>query len=652
MNWSAIGISTISSAQRALDLVGQNIANAATPGYHRQAPALVDRVYDGVHGIGVEVKRVIRYADDLLRRGILNSSGETGFAQTRLEIETRIETALVASGIDNKLGALFDRIQHLAARPDDITARRGVLAAAADLAGALNQLADDLTQIRNSVRQSIEQTVGDVNSFTTEIASLNLQIARVEMTGRDANDLRNQRDLLIEELSKKIDVRVVPQEYGQVNVYGAGTALVLNDTPTLLNADIDGSGNFFIYADNPLQPLTVASGELSALLQEYNVAIPGYAAQLDGLAVGLIQSIDEVQATGLGLNGPMISALGHRGVDNVALPLVSAGLDIPPQAGDLYISVTTLATGVRTLTSINIDPTTQSLQDIANAITTATGGQVQASIDLNYGTLQLQASPGFAFDFAGRLPTAVDSVGMNGTSIPALAGTYMGGANDIYTFTVLGSGTVGVTPGLTLEVRNGAGALLNTINIGAGYTPDTLIHAADGISFRLSAGTTNNGSFSSRVIAEPDTAGILPSLGINSIFTGASAATIGVRGDLLTNPALLSASRNGNSADARNIERLAALRDQPLLAGNTLTFEGYSHNLLGLVGSEVRATDLRHQASQTLLNGLQQQEQSIIGVDINEEMVKLLEFQRMLQSGVQYLSVVNKALDEILNIVR
>jgi flagellar hook-associated protein FlgK len=228
----------------------------------------------------------------------------------------------------------------------------------------------------------------------------------------------------------------------------------------------------------------------------------------------------------------------------------------------------------------------------------------------------------------------------------------MGAANDVYSFQVVGSGTVGVTAGLSLEVRDGGGTLLTTLNIGAGYTPDAPLNVGNGITVSLSAGTTNNGSFSARMIAQPDTARILPALGLNSFFTGVSAATIAVRPELVADPTLLSASRSGEIGDARNLERFAALREQAVLAGNTLSFEEFSQSVSGAIGDEVRSLDLRRLSSETLLQGLVQQEQSIIGVDINEEMVKLLEFERLVEAGAKYLSVVNSAMDDLLNIIK
>src|SRR5207244_3165776 len=160
-------------------------------------------------------------------------------------------------------------------------------------------------------------------------------------------------------------------------------------------------------------------------------------------------------ARGLGLSGPSTVLYGQRAVSATTVPLAQAGLAFPPRAGTLSISVTDLATGQRTLHQVNVDPSTQSLQALATAISAIP--RLQAIADSQTGKLTLLAQPGFGFDFAGRLSTAPDSQAITGTATPTVGGSYSGAANDAFTFTVVGSGTVGASNNLTLEARNSAG---------------------------------------------------------------------------------------------------------------------------------------------------------------------------------------------------
>jgi len=226
------------------------------------------------------------------------------------------------------------------------------------------------------------------------------------------------------------------------------------------------------------------------------------------------------------------------------------------------IGVTDTATGTRTNSTVAIDPATMSLQDVAGAITAATGGKVQATVDPVTNALRFAAQPGSKFDFAGR------------------------------------------------DTNPAAGA----------------------------------------AAADPDTARVLSALGVNGLFTGSTATDIAVRPDIAANPGLLAASRTGQPGDGTNLERLAAVRDQALGGGRTLS--GEFTDLAAAVGSDVQTLGDRQTAQAGVMRTLAAQEQSVAGVDVNEELVHLLNFQRMVEGAAKYLSVVNSALDSIMNIIR
>src|SRR5262249_10266481 len=152
---------------------------------------------------------------------------------------------------------------------------------------------------------------------------------------------------------------------------------------------------------------------------------------------------------------------------------------------------------------------------------------------------------------------------ITGTFGVQLGGHFTGQQNDMYTYRVVGSGTVGVTTGLALEVRNAAGSLLGSFNIGDGYAAGSALTSANGVTVTLSAGTANDGdTFSSAVVAQPDAGNLLPALGLNSFFDGADAASIQVRSVLLSNPAQLAISQTGQPGDGANLQQIAALRDK------------------------------------------------------------------------------------------
>jgi flagellar hook-associated protein 1 FlgK len=165
----------------------------------------------------------------------------------------------------------------------------------------------------------------------------------------------------------------------------------------------------------------------------------------------------------------------------------------------------------------------------------------------------------------------------------------------------------------------------------------------------LASGTANNGdTFSTPVISQPDTAGILTALGLGTFFTGSKAADIGVQPALLNNPSLLAASLNGSNGDNSNLTRLSALRDQPLLGNGTQTFTQAFNAVVGDVGTQVQQLTNLQTSQKAIGQQLTSQQQSISGVDPNEELVNLTNYQRSFQIASEYISTVSTTLSFLL----
>jgi flagellar hook-associated protein FlgK len=562
MNAFPIGTSAIATGQRALDLIGQNLANAATPGYHRQAVNLVNRVSGDVIGTGVDVASITRYTADPVRTAIVTGNALQGAIDARLDIRQQIENTLHSGdgGIGDQLNSFFNQVEQLTARPDDTAARRPLIAAAGQLSQQFNAAAGDIDRLRNDIAGQIPKTVEQVNTLASQIADYNVRIEVQEKQGNQANDLRDQRDQLVDSLSKLVDVKTVDQPYGVVNVIASNAAVVVGEFAAKFQVGPDATGKLVVTQSGYTQPVTFKSGSLAAQLEEVNTDIPTTRARLDTLASELSRRVNAVQATGLAASGPLTSTTGTASATSPTAALNGAGLPFPVSAGQLTVGVTDTATGNRTNTTLTIDPTTQSLQDIATALGGVPG--LSASVNSPSNTLTLQAQPGFAFDFAGR-----------DTNPP------------------------------------GGGA-----------------------------------------VASPDSSGLLAALGVNGFFTGSDAASIAVRPEIVADPTLLAASRTGQPGDATNLEAFAAIRDQQVIGGRTLA-EDFADQA-SAVGTDVQTLGDRQTAQSGVMQSLFAQEQSVTGVDQNEELVHLLDFQRMVQGASKYLSVVNSSLDEIMNIIR
>lgn len=552
MNAYRIGTSALSAGQQWLNTVGQNVANATTPGYHRQ---IIDFSASTVNGepTGVDVASISRFTAPPVRAAILRSNADASYAATRLSTSQQVEAVLspasgaIGEGLDN----FFNSVESLSSNPTDAALRRGVVAAASDLAGRFNSAANNLRQLRTDVGNQIPKAVEDVNRLATKIASLNKEIGAISRTGGQPNDLMDQRDQLVDQLSKKIDVRMVQQPFGVVNVSSSSGSLVIGDESTKIGLGTDSSGRMVVTPEGTSTPLALRSGSLAAQLHDYNDALPAVQSRLDNLAKEFMRQVNAVQASGLGSAGPQAQATGTTSVSDPTATLASAGLPFPVQSGTLTFSLTDTATGTRSEVAISIDPATQSLNDVAAAIASGTGGRVQATVGSPGNQLQLQAASGSRFDFTS---------------------------------------------------------------------------------------------------ANADTAGLLPALGIGGLFSGGAAADIKVPSEFQSNPALLAASKSGAAGDATNLESIVALRDVAAVSGRTFASEFADQ--AATVGLDVSQLADLETAQNSLVSGLAAQEQSVVGVDLNEEMVHLLDAQRMIQSASKYLSVVNDAMQSVMSIIR
>jgi flagellar hook-associated protein FlgK len=300
---------------------------------------------------------------------------------------------------------------------------------------------------------------------------------------------------------------------------------------------------------------------------------------------------------------------------------------------------------------LTIDPTTDSLQDVAAALSAI--DHLQAAVDSQTGTLQIWADPGFAFDFAGRLDPTPDPSAITGSARPAISGRFSGSANAAWTFDVVGSGSVGVTPGLTVEVRDAAGSLLASLDVGRGYEAGTGLTIADGVQVAFSAGTLNAGdAFAITAVAQPDTSHLLVALGLNTFFAGTDASSIAVHPLLLQAPELLAVARSGQSGDVDNLLRLIAARDTKLATLSAQTPEEFLAWTTGTVGDRVRSAELVFDQVELLGQQLDAERSSYSAVDPNEEMVRLVQLQQAFQAAAKLITVANETMAELLQTIR
>lgn len=644
-----IGLSGILAAQRAMLVTAHNISNSNTQGYTRQSTVMSAKLpaitRAGTIGQGVEIVKIIRHKDDYLNSRLRDISSSLGNASIQSQYLRELETVFnetSESSLNNALASFFRGINDLSQDAQNISSRATLLEKANTLTDTFHRTVTELDQMKLFVQQSIESKISDVNSLTANIANINQQIATLKVKDIESNDLFDKRETLLHDLSKIINITVITQDNGTMNVATSGGTLVSGTTSTKITTEVSASGDInIVNARNNASKYRFKSGEIKGLQGFYNETLVKYDDKLDTLAFGLIKDINRIHSEGVGLSGGFASILSTNAVSSSTAALDSAGLDISPASGDMYITVTNTSTGAVTKNKISVDVTTDSLTDLQSSI----DGLANISASIVDNKLLVKADTGYTYNFSYALDPNPGSLG---TSTASVSGIYTGESNDVYTFTALGTGTIGSTAGLQVEVTDSNGAVIATLDVGSDYTPDKILNVGNGVSVSFSSGSITAGNtLTLDVIHDSDTTDLLAALGINSFFRGTDASTIAVHSAISDDVSLIAAS-TGEVGNNTNALRLAALQDDTSAIDNT-TFADYLHQIASSLGEETSNAYKSEESFSAIETSLENRRDEVSGVSTDEELVNLVRFQQAYQASAKYISIVDGLVERLLS---
>jgi flagellar hook-associated protein 1 FlgK len=656
-----IGLSGLDAAQKALDVIGNNIANAATEGYHRQridlSPAYSSLEGSILLGGGVNIKGITRMIDNLLEQEILRQQSALGQVSQEYGTLRTIENALGElstedGGLNAAIDKFFNSLQDLSAHPAETIWQNQIVSDAKAMAGQFKTIGEFLNTLENQIALETEMTIDSINTLTSQVADLNGKIEAIEMVGGNANAMRDQRDQCISELSELIGVQTVSREYGVVDINAGRISLVVGIHVNELEKDFDENGNLGINITGAFNYNTdVQGGKIGGLLSLNNETISDIHDDLDSLASTIIQQINKYHVQGIGSEG---SFTGLTGWSNISGDLADFST---VAAGYTYIRVTNTSTGAVTRTAIPVlqDASSDTLTEIASFINGAGVANVNASVNSS-NQLTITAATGYEYDFLPAVlsePETAD-IDFNGSSDPtvSVSGIYTDSSNDTLTFTVSGTGDIGVDT-LTLTVKDIALNTIATINIGSGYAAGDKIDIGNtGIKIALSTGDLADGdSFSIDVFGDTDTSGLLAAVGINTFFSGSSADNIDVSLDISANPRRVATALGADMADNTNAVRMAGMRDEAISGLDRLTCGEFYRRLVTDVGQQLSVKQMRQENIEVMVLNLTNHQSEISGVDINDEAAQLLVFEQMFQAMAKYMNTINSSIASIMELI-
>lgn len=297
--------------QQALATTGNNIANANTPGYSRESVQLASmppQYQNGIYiGSGVQVAAVTRAYDQFINSQLNAATTTNGSLTFQNDFATQVTQLLgdTSSGINQQTQAFFNATQAIAANPTDITARSTFLGAAQALADNFNQIDSQLQNLDNQIGQQATGIGQQINTYAKQIASLNAEISKAQATNPNAmpNDLLDQRDQLITQISSLIDVKANPDNLGNINLtLASGQSLVLNSTTTDLSVRNSPSGLNITLGNTDITS-RVTGGTLGGMLQAQSQLVTPLRNQLGRAALILADQVNQNQTAGVDLSG-------------------------------------------------------------------------------------------------------------------------------------------------------------------------------------------------------------------------------------------------------------------------------------------------------------------------------------------------------------
>lgn len=652
-----IGLTGLNAAQAALVTTSHNISNAGTAGFSRQAtvqstnPAMFSG--SGFFGEGVKVDTIKRAYDSFLNSQVLSADTKYNEYKTYNTEISQVDNMLADSsvGLEPAVDSFFQGVQEVAANPSSIPARQAMISSGQSLVDRFQNLSNQLNGIRDGVEGQIRDTVTAISTYAKEIAGVNQQIANVQQAGsaQPANDLLDKRDQLVKELNQLVRVSTTTASDGSMSVFiGSGQPLVIGNTATNLVAQTSSTdlrrNNVAVLTQSgaavSIPESLLSGGKLGGLLAMRSEALDKVQNQLGLVAVGMSTAFNAQHALGQDLNGnigsnfftkPSVTVLADAKATTQA-PTVTYS-NVSQLTGDDYRLMYD-STGAPNLTRLSDGApmpfvTTPVVPATVPPTVTGTAGGLNI-------TVAATGTPGDSFlieptrDAAANINVAISDTRLIAAAAPVTssAATSNLGTASITAPVVSSTASLGLVPPVFPTTLTFSGGNLSGFPAGQSVTAVT----AAGVSTTYAAPAT-----------------VPYSSGMTLSFGGVSFTMNGVP---QSNDKFTLALNTNGVADSRNIVALGNLQTtKTLLSANgqpSATFQSVYAQLVSTVGNKTREVSVNSDAQKSLVDQATQTQQSLVGVNLDEEAANLIRYQQAYQAAGKVMSIASKLFDQVL----
>jgi flagellar hook-associated protein 1 len=311
---ASLNISTqaLQAEQTAIQTTSNNIANVNTPGYSRQVANFEDnppiRVGNLTLGSGVQISQITSLRSAVLDLRVNQETQQQGSLNAFITAGQQIQSLFnepSGTGLQAPFTAFFNSLSQLSVNPSDSNTRQSVLTAAQNLATAFNQTSTNLSNIQRSEDLSVTQSVSQINTLTSQIATLNTQVSAASGTGQNPGPFIDQRQQLINQLSNLVDVSSIDAGNGSLTLTtSSGAPLVVSGQSFQLTAQANPITGFKdVFSQGADITSKITGGELAGQIQIRDQQIPTTLASLDSLASGLANAVNTQNQQGFDVNG-------------------------------------------------------------------------------------------------------------------------------------------------------------------------------------------------------------------------------------------------------------------------------------------------------------------------------------------------------------
>lgn len=643
-----ISITGLRAAQMGLTTTGHNITNASTPGYNRQqivqstnTPLFTG---SGFLGQGTNVSTVKRVYSQFLDNQVQAAQTQSSYLDTYYAQISQLDNMLAdaSAGLSPALQDFFAGVHDVAANPASVPSRQNMLSSSEALVSRFQALNQRFEEIREGVDSQITASVSLINSYAEQIATLNHQVVLAEAggNGQPPNDILDQRDYLVAELNKEINVSVVKQDDGSYNIFmGKGQALVVGQQALTLSArpmpdDPESMGVAYVNYGGSAQMLpqdSLDGGKLGGLLAFRSDTLDPAQNELGRVAIGLAQTFNDQHRLGQDLNGDLGGYYFNvRGANGIP------GQNAFPSAKVVSNTQNNAASGVPAVTLTDISSVTSSDYTLARSAT---------------GFTLTRLSDNTALFTNAALPQTVD-----GLTIAAPA-AFSTGDSWLIQPTREGAGDISVV-------------ISDTAKIAAAAPISTAAAYANTGTGTISAGSVNpppptNASLQDNVtiafidathfsVTDNTTSTVLAASVLYAPLAGASVSYNGWTAELNGAPAagdsFTIGPNTGGVSDNRNALLLAGLQTENKLAGGTATYQSAYSQIVSSVGVKSRDINVTGQAQASLVTQTQQAQQSMSGVNLDEEAANLLRYQQAYQASGKMMQIATTLFETLLSL--